>query len=262
LPDSRRPLRRITLPRPLRRFVVHLVVIGMVASTAALGISSARTASPSASTTRDGTPTAFSFQFVAPARAAGDDATADDASELRSTTFELVPDPSGGDPILSRRAARYAPSGAPTPLPTPVAPPAPAADPPAPAALSAQPPAMVGTGSLAWPVSGSVSQYFHAGHPALDIAAPYGTAAHAADSGVVNWAGWRNNGGGYVVSIDHGNGMTTVYNHLSSIWVSAGQAVSQGQGVGAVGCTGICTGPHLHFEVVVGGVDVNPLRYL
>jgi murein DD-endopeptidase MepM/ murein hydrolase activator NlpD len=257
LPDSRRPLRRITLPRQLRRAIVHLVVVGMVASTAAFGISAARSDSPSPSTSREGTPTAFSFRFVAPARAAaGDDA------ELRSATFELVPDPSDDDPILSRRAARYAPSGLPTPLPTPVAPPAPDADPPAPAPLSAQPPAIVGTGSLAWPVSGSISQYFHAGHPAIDIAAPYGTAAHAADSGVVNWAGWRNNGGGYVVSVDHGNGMTTVYNHLSSIWVSAGQAVSRGQGIGAVGCTGICTGPHLHFEVVVGGVDVNPLRYL
>ena len=84
----------------------------------------------------------------------------------------------------------------------------------------------------------------------------------AADAGVVTWAGWRNNGGGYVVAIDHGNGMRTVYNHLGSIWVSPGQAVSRGQGIAGVGCTGLCTGPHVHFEVVVGGVSVNPLRYL
>jgi murein DD-endopeptidase MepM/ murein hydrolase activator NlpD len=56
--------------------------------------------------------------------------------------------------------------------------------------------------------------------------------------------------------------MTTVYNHLGSIWVSPGQAVARGQGIGGVGCTGICTGPHVHFEVIVGGYKVNPLRYL
>jgi murein DD-endopeptidase MepM/ murein hydrolase activator NlpD len=63
------------------------------------------------------------------------------------------------------------------------------------------------------------------------------------------------------VSINHGNGMTTVYNHLGSIWVSAGQYVGAGQGIGGVGCTGICTGPHVHFEVIVNGVIDNPLRY-
>jgi murein DD-endopeptidase MepM/ murein hydrolase activator NlpD len=83
----------------------------------------------------------------------------------------------------------------------------------------------------------------------------------AAQGGTVTWAGWRNNGGGYVISIDHGNGMRTVYNHLDSIWVSAGQYVGAGQGIGGVGCTGICTGPHVHFEVIVNGVIDNPLRY-
>ena len=117
--------------------------------------------------------------------------------------------------------------------------------------------------ALIWPVpGGTISQYYHAGHLALDIAAPYGTTVVAAQSGVVTWAGWRNNGGGNVISIDHGNGMVTVYNHLGSIWVSVGQAVSAGQGIGAVGCTGMCTGPHVHFEVIVNGVIDNPLRYL
>ncbi len=258
MPDSRRSLRRTTLPRLLSRGFVHLVVVGLVVSTAALGVSSFRRDASQRPTSRTEAFSAFSFQFVAPARAA-----AGDAGEPRSTTFELVPDPDGGDPILSRRATRFIPSISPTPLPTPVAPPSPAPDPAAPAPPSAQPARVVGTGSLLWPVDGgSVSQYFHAGHPALDIAAPYGTSAFATDSGVVTWAGWRGNGGGYVVAIDHGNGMSTAYNHLGSIWVSAGQAVSRGQGIGAVGCTGICTGPHLHFEVVVGGVNVNPLRYL
>jgi len=117
--------------------------------------------------------------------------------------------------------------------------------------------------SLLWPVpGGAISQYFHAGHLALDIAAPYGSTIVAAQNGTVTWAGWRNNGGGYVISIDHGNGMQTVYNHLSSIWVGAGQWVAAGQGIGGIGCTGICTGPHTHFEVIVNGIIDNPLRYL
>ena len=117
--------------------------------------------------------------------------------------------------------------------------------------------------ALFWPVvGGSISQYYHAGHLALDIAAPYGSTVVAAQSGVVTSSGWRNNGGGYVISIDHGNGMITVYNHLGSLWVSAGQIVSAGQGIGGVGCTGMCTGPHVHFEVIVNGVIDNPLRYL
>jgi murein DD-endopeptidase MepM/ murein hydrolase activator NlpD len=84
----------------------------------------------------------------------------------------------------------------------------------------------------------------------------------AADAGVVTWAGWRSNGGGLVVAIDHGNGINTVYNHLGSISVGPGQGVDKGQIIAAVGCTGICTGPHVHFETIVGGVLVNPLRYL
>ena len=117
--------------------------------------------------------------------------------------------------------------------------------------------------TLLWPVpGGSISQYYHAGHLALDIAAPYGTTVIAAQAGVVTWAGWRNNGGGNVISIDHGNGMVTVYNHLGSIWVTPGQYVAAGQGIGGVGCTGMCTGPHVHFEVIVNGVIDNPLRYL
>ena len=117
--------------------------------------------------------------------------------------------------------------------------------------------------ALVWPVpAGSISQYYHAGHLALDIAASYGAQVSAAQAGVVTSAGWRNNGGGYVISIDHGNGMITVYNHLGSIWVSPGQYVAAGQGIGGVGCTGMCTGPHVHFEVIVNGVIDNPLRYL
>ena len=65
----------------------------------------------------------------------------------------------------------------------------------------------------------------------------------------------------YIV-INHGNGMQTWYQHLSSMNVTVGQTVARGQVIGNVGTTGISTGPHLHFEVHVGGVPVNPLNYL
>jgi murein DD-endopeptidase MepM/ murein hydrolase activator NlpD len=118
------------------------------------------------------------------------------------------------------------------------------------------------SGRLLWPVpGGAISQYFHAGHLALDVAAPYGSQVVAAQSGIVTSSGWRNNGGGYVISIDHGNGLVTVYNHLGSLWVSAGAYVAAGQGIAGVGCTGICTGPHVHFEVIVNGIIDNPQRY-
>ena len=65
-----------------------------------------------------------------------------------------------------------------------------------------------------------------------------------------------------MIAIDHGNGIVTLYNHLGSLWVAAGATVTAGQGIAAVGCTGVCTGPHVHFETIVGGAIVNPLRYL
>lgn len=119
------------------------------------------------------------------------------------------------------------------------------------------------TGTLVWPVpGGAISQYYHAGHLALDIAAPLNSTVVAAQSGTVTWAGWRNNGGGFVVEIDHGNGLRTRYNHNNGVWVSPGQYVSAGQAIAPVGMTGIATGPHVHFEVIVNGVIDNPLRYL
>jgi len=83
----------------------------------------------------------------------------------------------------------------------------------------------------------------------------------------VVFAGWKNNGGGYQVQISHGSGLYTTYNHMSSLSVGTGQSVARGQRVGRVGATGWATGPHLHFEVWVGGIwnggrRVNPLSYL
>jgi murein DD-endopeptidase MepM/ murein hydrolase activator NlpD len=118
---------------------------------------------------------------------------------------------------------------------------------------------------LIWPVSGPVVSPFgyrwgrlHAG---IDIAVPYGTPIHAAAAGTVVLAGWVGGYGNYTC-VDHGGGMATCYAHQSSYAVSQGAAVSQGQLIGYVGCTGHCFGPHLHFEVRVNGTPVDPLRYL
>ena len=131
------------------------------------------------------------------------------------------------------------------------------------------PPATYGGGPFAWPVpGGTISQYFHYGHPALDIQAPYGTRVVAAASGTVIYAGWNNNGGGYQVWMSHGSGLYTTYNHLSAITVGVGERVGRGEQVGRVGQSGWATGPHCHFEVWRGypwqgsSYRVNPLIYL
>lgn len=123
----------------------------------------------------------------------------------------------------------------------------------------------VGTGHLMWPVNGTITQYFSARHNGLDIAISAGTPIHAADSGKVIWAGWRTDGLGYCVMIDHLNGLVTVYGHMirqPSVYV--GQYVSRGQVIGNIGSTGHSTGPHVHFMVKNGGNHNyrNPLSYL
>jgi murein DD-endopeptidase MepM/ murein hydrolase activator NlpD len=126
-----------------------------------------------------------------------------------------------------------------------------------------------GGGSWVWPVVGGnnyISQYFRYGHYAIDIAADYGSTVRAVTGGTVLFAGWKSNGGGYQVHISHGGGIYTTYNHMSRVSVGRGQAVGRGQTVGRIGCTGYCSGPHLHFDVWIGpiwngGHRVNPLRY-
>ena len=97
-------------------------------------------------------------------------------------------------------------------------------------------------------------------HSGLDIAANSGAVVSAAAGGTVSIAEYSSSYGNYVV-IYHSNGTTTLYAHMSSIAVSAGDTVSQGQTVGYVGSTGNSTGPHLHFEVRVNGSCVDPLGY-
>ena len=94
-------------------------------------------------------------------------------------------------------------------------------------------------------------------HKGVDYGAPSGTPIRTVGDGVVDFAGWQN-GYGNVVEIRHGNGRSTVYAHMSRIDVKRGQHVDQGMRVGAVGSTGWATGPHLHFEVKLNGVQQNP----
>ena len=116
-----------------------------------------------------------------------------------------------------------------------------------------------------WPVNGPVTSPFGVRwgrmHTGIDIGVRYGTPIHAAASGNVIYAGWMD-GYGNLVFIDHGSGLSTGYAHQSSIAVSNGQTVTQGQVIGYVGCTGHCFGPHLHFEVRVNGAPVDPLGHL
>lgn len=131
--------------------------------------------------------------------------------------------------------------------------------------------AVRGGGQLVWPASGPVtSGYGYRTHPifgdrrlhtGIDIAAPYGAPVVAADSGVVSYAGVMS-GYGNVVVVDHGGGLATVYAHLSSFSVGSGQSVGRGSTIAAVGCTGYCTGTHLHFEVRINGSTVDPMPYL
>lgn len=98
-------------------------------------------------------------------------------------------------------------------------------------------------------------------HKGVDWAVPTGTSVMAASGGTVTKAGWTS-GGGYTVYINHGNGTETRYKHLSKILVSVGQKVSQGQVIARSGSTGVSTGPHLHFEILINGSYVNPLNYV
>lgn len=98
-------------------------------------------------------------------------------------------------------------------------------------------------------------------HKGIDWATPTGTAVVASSGGTVAKAGWGS-GYGYVVYINHPDGRQTRYGHLSKVLVSAGQTVSQGQRIALSGNTGVSTGPHVHFEILINGSQVNPLSYL
>jgi murein DD-endopeptidase MepM/ murein hydrolase activator NlpD len=97
-------------------------------------------------------------------------------------------------------------------------------------------------------------------HTGIDFAAPTGTPIYATHSGVIQHSGWRGNYGNTII-ISGGNGLQTLYAHQSRLAVNAGQQVQRGQLIGYVGSTGRSTGPHLHYEVRIGGRHVNPRGY-
>ena len=159
-------------------------------------------------------------------------------------------------PAASHPAAPAAPKPAATPAPKPAAP--------------APPTAIPIVSRFIWPVQGIITQGFGvpelgygAPHTGIDIAVPVGTAVAAAGNGTVIFAGGDPCCSfGYYVMISHPGGLETLYGHLSRIGVSVGQAVTQGQIIGSSGNTGYSTGPHVHFQVQIGEVPVNPLQYL
>jgi murein DD-endopeptidase MepM/ murein hydrolase activator NlpD len=122
-------------------------------------------------------------------------------------------------------------------------------------------------GPWIWPVSGPITSPFcerrsyEACHPGIDIAVPTGTPIRAAAGGRVAIAGWVGGYGNYTC-IQHSASLSSCYGHQSSIQVSVGQTVSQGQVIGLSGSTGNSTGPHLHFEARINGSVVNPMNYL
>lgn len=179
------------------------------------------------------------------------------------------PEPSfqASDSIINRETSSTriapledrAPFIAPTPIPIPPA--AIALPPPtAPVGVASIGP-IRGSGVLKWPVGGRITTYFQGGHQAVDIEAHCGTPVGAAIGGTVTYAGWKSNGGGYVVDIS-GGGFVTTYNHLSSVAVGYGASVTTGQLIAYSGMSGIATGCHLHFGVYLNGIPVNPLAYL
>ncbi len=122
-----------------------------------------------------------------------------------------------------------------------------------------------GTGTFIRPVNvGVYSGYgwrWGRMHYGIDLSCSVGTPIYAADGGTVTMSGWNGNYG-YCIKIDHGGGFTTVYAHCSSLYVSVGEKVYQGQHIAAVGNTGRSTGPHCHFEILKNGVNVNPSAYV
>jgi murein DD-endopeptidase MepM/ murein hydrolase activator NlpD len=120
------------------------------------------------------------------------------------------------------------------------------------------------TARLLWPTAVSrITQYFKKNHSGLDIAGPTGTAIYASEVGKVVFSGWNSGGYGNMIIVDHGRGLYTRYGHASKLLVKVGQEVTRGEVIALMGSTGRSTGPHLHYEVMVGSVSkrVNPFDY-
>ena len=115
---------------------------------------------------------------------------------------------------------------------------------------------------MAWPTIGyRITQYFTWRHFGVDIANKLGTPLYAADSGVVQTAGWGRGYGNQVV-LNHGGGKLTRYAHQSKVLVRVGESVKKGEVIGLMGSTGWSTGSHVHFEIIINGAKKNPLNYI
>lgn len=124
------------------------------------------------------------------------------------------------------------------------------------------PPTLSST-KLQWPTNAyRITQYYHWRHHGIDIDNTTGQPIYAAEAGVVERAGWNSSGYGYMVMINHGGGLQTVYAHCSRIYVNIGDKVTRGQAIAAIGNTGRTSGSHLHFEVRINNNRVNPLGYI
>ncbi len=124
----------------------------------------------------------------------------------------------------------------------------------------------VGTGTFVYPTDRHYLSGFDystkTNHLGIDLAANLGDNIYAADGGVIVYAGANSYGYGNMIMIDHGTGFQTLYAHLSQIFVSCGQSVTQGQVIGAAGATGHASGPHLHFEVRTATAVIDPWNVL
>lgn len=122
-----------------------------------------------------------------------------------------------------------------------------------------------------WPAAGEISSdYGWRCHPVygygrchtgLDICNDYGTPIYATAAGTVTFSGWMG-GYGNAVIIEHGNGLSTLYGHCSSLLVNSGTYVTKGTNIARMGSTGVSTGPHVHYEVMINGQHTNPVPYL
>lgn len=130
-------------------------------------------------------------------------------------------------------------------------------------------PLTASTGAYIWPTAGHLTSLYgrritsvgSSMHKGIDICGSYGQSIYAADGGEIIVSGWSNSYG-YVVQIMHDNGDVTLYCHCRALLVSVGERVSQGQEIALMGNTGLATGTHLHFEIIIGGENVDPLPHL
>ena len=232
-------------PSRLSRYAQHLTVVGALVVITASSL---------------GTQVGPSVEFVTTAQGNSARQPATPQVDQLLPRTEEVPELSveRGSPATRSGSSHVAPLPTPVPLDPNATPlPAPSA---APVAVAPPPPPEP---ALGFPVpGGSISQPFRPGHEGVDIAAAPGVPVLAAEAGFVVSAGWRNNGGGLVVEIQHAGGLNTVYNHLGSIAVVSGQSVARGAVVGGMGCSGVCYGPHIQFDVRINGRLVNPLALM